>query len=108
MGNFTPLVIQWLEQVLRENNRSLVEIFMSPSLVLLVAYTFLAILLHNVCFILHLSVHGMINDVVKKRVLAKSQRSSLRIHLCASEQALEFLIVLQLNKINFFTINVKF
>ena len=41
-------------------------------------------------------------------VLAKPQRSSLRIHLCASERFLEFLIVLQLEKVNFFTINVKF
>ena len=40
MGNFTPLVIQLLEQDLRENNPYLIEIFMSPSLVLLVAYTF--------------------------------------------------------------------
>ena len=56
MGNFTLLVIQWLEQVLRENNPSITEIVMFPSLVLLVAYTFLAILLH-VSFILQLSVH---------------------------------------------------
>ena len=48
-----------------------------------------------------------INDV-KKRILAKPQRSSLRIYLCASERFLEFLNSFAVKKVNFFTINVKF
>ena len=47
-----------------------------------------------------------INDV-KKRILAKSQRSSLRIHLWASERSGVFNSY-TVKKVNFFTINVKF
>ena len=53
-------------------------------------------------------------NYVKKRihVLAKPQRSSLRIHLCASEwsERAIFGVVnsFTVKKVNFFTINVKF
>ena len=72
---------------------------------------FIAILLHNICFILHLSLH--INDVKKRiHVLAKPQRSSLRIHWCVSERSERaiFWVVdsFTVKKGNFFTINVKF
>ena len=50
-----------------------------------------------------------INDVKK---LAKPQRSSLRIHLCASERSERAIFgvfnSVTVKKVNFFTINVKF
>ena len=50
-----------------------------------------------------------INDVKKGiHVLAKPQRSSLRIHLCASERAIFWVFnSFTVKKVNFFTINVK-
>ena len=65
-----------------------------PSLVLLVVCTFLAIQLHSVCFVLHLSQGFLyIHDVVKK-VLAKLQRSSVRSqNTFVGERALEFKII---------------
>ena len=86
------LLSWWLEQVLREHNHSLLEIFMSPSL-LLVAYIFLVILLHNVCFYLHLSLLWC-----PEKSTGKTAKIGLRIRLFASERALGFLIVLQLKK----------
>ena len=64
---------------------------------------YLAILLHNVSFILY--TFPYINYIVKKRVLAKPQRSDSQNTLCASERAFGFLIV---KKVNFFRINVYF
>ena len=54
-----------------------------------------------------------INDVKKRiHVLAKPQRSSLRIHLCASERSERAIFWVfdsfTVKKGNFFTINVKF
>ena len=54
-----------------------------------------------------------INDVKKRiHVLAKPQRSSLRIHLCASERSERAIFGVfnssTVKKVNFFTINVKF
>ena len=51
-----------------------------------------------------------INDVKKRiHVLAKPQRSSLRIHLCASERSERAIFnSFTVKKVNFFTINVKF
>ena len=52
-----------------------------------------------------------INDV-KKRILAKPQRSSLKIHLCASERSERAIFGVfnsfTVKKVSFFTINVKF
>ena len=54
-----------------------------------------------------------INDVKKRiHVLAKPQRSSLRIHLCASERSERAIFwvcnSITVKKVNFYTINVKF
>ena len=54
-----------------------------------------------------------INDVKKRiHVLAKPQRSSLRIHLCASERSERAIFGVfnsfTVKRVNFFTINVKF
>ena len=54
-----------------------------------------------------------INDVKKRiHVLAKPQRSSLRIHLCASERSERAIIGVfnsfTVKKVSLFTINVKF
>ena len=54
-----------------------------------------------------------INDVKKRiHVLAKPQRSSLRIHLCASERSEQAIFGVfnsfTVKKVSFFTINVKF
>ena len=72
------------------------------------AILFLAIMLHNVCFILHLSFHKWCPE---KNVLAKPQRSSLRIHLCASERSEQAILGVfnsfTVKKVSFFTINVK-
>ena len=53
------------------------------------------------------------NDVKKRiHVLAKPQRSSLRIHLCASERSERAIFGVfnsfTVKKVSFFTINVKF
>ena len=72
----------------------------SPALLLLA----IGLLLHNVCFILHLSLH--------KRILAKPQRLSLKIHLCASERSERAIFGVfnsfTVKRLHFFTINVKF
>ena len=115
MGNITPLVIQWLEQVLRENNPPpLIEIVISPSLVLfiLVAYTFLAILLHNVCFILKVYTFLYIKWCCQEKSTGKTTKIESQ-NICVrasgtSERTLEFLIVLQFKNVLFFTINVTF
>ena len=54
-----------------------------------------------------------INDVKKRiHVLAKPQRSSLRIHLCASERSERAIFGVcnsfTVKRVSFFTINVKF
>ena len=69
------------------------------------AILFLAILLHNVCFILHLSL----KEYWQNR---KDQVSEVRIHLCASERSERAIFwgfnSFTVKKINFFTINIKF
>ena len=72
------------------------------------AILFQAILLHNVCFIWHLSLHKWCQEK-NTCLLAKPQRSSLRIHLCASERAIFGVFnSFTVKKVNFYTINVKF
>ena len=78
------------------------------------AVLFLAVMLHNVCFILHLSLHKWCQEKYTCTVLAKPQRSSLRIHLCASERSERAIFggfntcSFTVKKVSFFTINVKF
>ena len=76
------------------------------------AVLFLAVMLHNVCFILHLSLHKWCQEKNTCTVLAKPQRSSLRIHLCASERSERAIFggfnSFTVKKVSFFTINVKF
>ena len=73
------------------------------------AILFLDIMLHNVCFIY---TFLYINDVQTRIVLVKPQRSSLRIHLCASERSERAIFGVfnsfTVEKVRFFTINVKF
>ena len=75
------------------------------------AVLFLAVMLHNVCFILHLSLHKWCQEKNTCTVLAKPQRSSLRIHLCASERSERAIFwgfnSFTVKKVSFFTINVK-
>ena len=66
-------------------------------------------MLHNVCF---KYTFLYINDVKKRiHVLAKPLRSSLRIHLCASERSERAIFGVfnsfTVKKVSFFTINVK-
>ena len=83
---------------------------MSPSLVLLVARIYFSWPYGYIMFALFYTFL-YINDV-KKRILAKPQRSSLRIHLCASERSERGIFGVfdsfTVKKVNFFTINVKF
>ena len=81
---------------------------MSPSLVSMVARLYFS---WPYCYIMFALLYTSlyINDV-KKRILAKPQKSSLKIYLCASgasERFFEFLIVLQLKGSKKCTINVK-
>ena len=74
------------------------------------AILFLAIMLHNVCLFY---TFLYINDVKKRiHVLANPQRSSLRLHLCASERSERAIFGVcnsfTVKKVSFFTINVKF
>ena len=80
----------WLEQdFLRENNHSLLEIFMSPSLLLVAYILFLVIY----CYIMFALIYTFLYiDDVKKRVLAKPQRSVSEYICRASERALELVL----------------
>ena len=85
---------------------------MSPSLVLLVDRLYFS---QPYCYIMFALFYTFlyINDVKKRiHVLAKPQRLSLRIHLCASERSERAIFGVfnsfTVKKVNFFTINVKF
>ena len=87
---------------------------MSPSLVLLVARLYCS-KAKPYCYITFALFYSFlyINDVKKGiHVLVKPQRSSLRIHLCASERSERAIFGVfnsfTVKKVNFFTINVKF
>ena len=80
------------DQVLRENNPSFLEIFMSPSLLLVAYILFLAILLHNYFLYSTPSLHKL--SCQEKSTGKTAKIESLNTFVC--ERALEFLIVLQL------------
>ena len=71
------------------------------------AILFLAILLHNVCFILHLSLHKWCKE---KNTGKTAKIESQNTFVCerVSEWFLEFLNSFAVKKVNFLTINVKF
>ena len=111
MGNFT---LQSLVIFARaENNPSLRSSCPLHLYYWQPGYTFPShIMLHNVCFQPILYTFLYINDVKKRiHVLAKPQRSTLRIHLCASERSERAIFGVfnsfTVKNVSFFTINVK-
>ena len=101
ISNFTPLVIQWLEQVLRENNPSLIEIVISPSTV---AYTFLAIMFALCYTFLYIQVWCC----QEKSAGISAKIESQNTNFVCERASFEDLIALQLKKVNFCTMNANF